>query len=1024
MNIKSTHKVIKEYYSEIRKLKKLDQDNEGAVSPFFANILRFYARQFKWTLIEQYSTIGYRNSTIRPDGAIVDGYKLVHGFWEAKDTKDDFELEIKKKIENGYPTDNIIFQTPDRIIIYQNRLFVQDINISAPENLIFALKIFFEYQPPEYIEWKQAVDEFKIKIPELAQSLMQIIEREYKTNKTFRKVFIDFEELCKDSINKNLRRESINEMLIQHLLTERIFRKIFHNPDFRNNNTIAAEIEKVILALTSKYFSRTDFLKKLDRFYYAIEHTAELIKDYSQKQDFMNTVYENFFQGFSVKVANTHGIVYTPQPIVDFMVNSVQDILQIEFNKSLSDENVHILDPFVGTGNFILRVMKEVMKTSLQKKYDEELHCNEVMLLPYYISSMNIEHLYFELTGKYKPFKGICLVDTFELAEEAQHILDFMNKENTDRINKQKGSPITVIIGNPPYNANQVNENDNNKNRKYPALDKKIHDTYAKDSKATLKSKLFDPYIKAIKFASERIEENGVVAYISNNSFIKDFTFDGMRKHLFEGFNRIYIIDLQGDIRKDSMKDGIPLGEKHTVFGLSAMVGVSITFLIKNTNLKDRKIFYNTVDFRATRNEKFEMLEKVRTYHNMHWKELIPDENNNWLNEDIQEDFKTFLPMGTKETKNSDVLNVKSIFKYYSLGVSTNRDYVVYDFNKDDLEDRIIQLCDDYNNEVTRYENTKKGNDFNIDEFVNYEKIKWSSTLKNHCKRGEKIEYDEDRIESSLFRPFTKQNLYYDNILIDRPGHFREYLPNEEKERENKIIFVSGIAHKKQFQCLMVNKITSLDFLEKSQCFPFYVYKKDGSKRTENITDWSLEKFRNHYQAADITKWDIFYYIYAALHNTDYREKYSANLKRELPRIPFYENFQALSEFGKQLSEIHLNYENADEYTLEMIETPDTKLDWNVIKMRLSKDKTELKYNDFLTLNCIPEEVYQYKLGNRSALHWIIDQYRIKTDKVSGITHNPNNHDDQQYIVRLIKKIVTVSLESVRIVGEIDKFEL
>jgi len=346
--------------------------------------------------------------------------------------------------------------------------------------------------------------------------------------------------------------------------------------------------------------------------------------------------------------------------------------------------------------------------------------------------------------------------------------------------------------------------------------------------------------------------------------------------------------------------------------------------------------------------------------------------------------------------------------------------FYVYDFNRESLINRMKQFCEDYNEEVNRYENTKKAKDFNIDEFVDYEKIKWSSTLKKHCARVKKLEFNDDQIKHSLFRPFTKLNLFYNHITIDRPGHFNEYLPNEKLEKENKIIFVSGIAHKKPFQCLMVSKITSLDFLEKSQCFPFYVYDKKGNKRTENITNWSLTEFRKQYNNDKISKWNIFYYIYAVLHNTEYREKYSANLKRELPRIPFYKDFGKLSELGKELADVHLNYESADEYPLEMNETPDEQLDWNVKKMRLSKDKTEIKYNDFLTIGGIPDEVYQYKLGNRSALHWIIDQYRIKTEKKTGITHNPNNPDDPQYIVRLIKRIVTVSLESVRIVGEID----
>ena len=391
-------------------------------------------------------------------------------------------------------------------------------------------------------------------------------------------------------------------MLVQHLLTERIFRKVFHNSDFTDRNIIAHEIERVIHSLTSRKFSKEEFLKPLDRFYVALERRAESLYDYSQQQTFLNTVYEKFFQGFAVKQADTHGIVYTPQPIVDFMVRSVEEILRKEFGKSLSDEGVHIIDPFVGTGNFITRIMREIKKTALPQKYAHELHCNEVMLLPYYVASMNIEHEYYERTGEYKPFEGICLVDTFDLAEDKQLSLMF-TQENTERVEKLRKTKLFVIIGNPPYNASQVNENDNNKNRKYKTMDERVADTYSSDSSATNKNALSDPYVKAIRWASDKILDNGegVVAFVSNNSFVDNVAFDGMREHLAKDFNLIYTLDLKGNIRKDSMRDGIPLGEKHTVFGLSAMVGVCVSLFIKKKESEDRSVFYAETDFRATR---------------------------------------------------------------------------------------------------------------------------------------------------------------------------------------------------------------------------------------------------------------------------------------------------------------------------------------------------------------------------------------------------------------------------------------
>ncbi len=369
--------------------------------------------------------------------------------------------------------------------------------------LVEVLKRFFDYTPPEFEEWTDAIGHFQDQVPELGRALKELIEKEQKSNARFRAAFDDFYALCRQSINPNLSKEAVEEMLIQHLLTERIFRTVFNNPDFTRRNAIAAEIEKVIDALTSQAFTRDAFLQSLDRFYQAIDKAARTIEDFSQKQLFLNTVYEKFFQGFSVKVADTHGVVYTPQPIVNFMVRSVEDILQKEFGKSLSSADVHILDPFVGTGNFIVHIMQAIKKTALTQKSHNELHCNEVMLLPYYVASMNIEHEFFERTGSYESFEGICLVDTFELAEAKQ--ISFFSTENTARVERQKGAPIRVVIGNPPYNAWQLNENDNNKNRKYKEMDKEVAGTYAKDSRATNKNALSDPYVKAFRWASNRI---------------------------------------------------------------------------------------------------------------------------------------------------------------------------------------------------------------------------------------------------------------------------------------------------------------------------------------------------------------------------------------------------------------------------------------------------------------------------------------------------------------------------------------
>ena len=1015
MNLKASSKAVKTYYSELASLNTIGATHEGAVSPAFASLLRACAHQYGQTLIEK-QAMKVERGTIFIDGAIVDSLNYPYGFWEAKDTDDDLDKEIKKKFDAGYPKNNILFQAPDRIVIWQDKQKVFDENISKPEHLIEGLKFFFEYEAPAYQDWQKAVEEFKPKVREAATVLMELIEKQRQTNKVFIQAFEDFVQLCHETINPNISVGAVEEMLIQHLLTERIFRRVFRTPDFVERNIIAHEIEKVISALMAQQFSRNEFLKPLDHFYGAIEKAADTIDDFSQKQGFLNTVYERFFQGFSVKVADTHGIVYTPQQIVKFMVKFVEHILQEEFGRSLSDEGVHIIDPFVGTGNFILWVMREIQRSKLPFKYANELHCNEVMLLPYYIACMNIEHEYYEATGKYDRFEGICLVDTFDITNSKQ--FELFTRENTERVRRQQASPIFVVLGNPPYNARQVNENDNNKNRKYN-IDKEIANTYAKDSRATNKNALSDVYVKAIRWASERIGEEGIVAFVTNNSFVNEISFDGMRKHLEQDFDSIHILDLGGNVRKNPKLSGTT----HNVFGIQ--VGVSINFLVKKPGIKkNAEIYYARLDEYWRKEQKFDFLGQKSYAGNVDWEKLEPDSKHAWLNEDLNQGFEALLPLGKKSADNQKVINTQSIFRTYSIGVNTSRDSWVYNFHSDVLESNIKRFIETYNTEIERWKN-RADTTIELDDFVSNDetKIKWSSKLKQCLTRYQLAQFSVDKIRNSLSRPFSKQFLFFDNILTHRQGHFANIFATYDNENENCALCVSGIGSNKPFQTLATYIMPSYDLLEKTQCFPFFTYSEDGTNRQENITDWAHGQFREHYQDDTITKQDIFYYIYGILHHPQYHEKYAANLKRELPRIPFAPDFRGFAEAGKRLAELHVNYEKQTEYPLKWIEDIDAKVHYRVERMKLSKDKTQIIYNDFVTLGGIPLGVFEYSLGNRSALEWIIDQYRVKTDKRSGITNDPNNLDDPQYIIHLIGKIITVSLETMKIVKKLPGLE-
>ena len=503
LNLKPNHKAIRAYYTTLQQYKQHAITHEGAVSSPFDTLLQLCAQQVNATLIPQYGMHTIAGNRIVIDGVILDEYGLPFAYWEAKDIQDNLVKAIQEKREAGYPLDNILFQSPHRGILYQNGQVALDLDITEPTHLIAALQYLFSYVPPALDNWQTAVADFRAHVPDLAGKLKELIEQRHETDSAFKKGFTDFYEICQTAINPDLSQDAVEEMLIQHILTERIFRTVFNRSDFTRRNIIAREIENVSDTLMEHAVSRDAFLAPLDRFYLAIEQAALLCKDFSQKQHFLNTFYEKFFQGFSEDVADTHGIVYTPQPIVDFMVKSVASILETEFGRSLSDTGVHIIDPFVGTGNFIVRLMQDIQGTALEAKYRNELYCNEVMLLPYYIASLNIEQEFFQRTRTYRPFEGITLADTFELLEQQQG--ELFTRENTERVKKQKAADMFVVIGNPPYNAQQANDSDNNRNRKYPAMDKRIEETYVQDSTAQLKSKFYDPYVKAISWASDRI---------------------------------------------------------------------------------------------------------------------------------------------------------------------------------------------------------------------------------------------------------------------------------------------------------------------------------------------------------------------------------------------------------------------------------------------------------------------------------------------------------------------------------------
>ena len=599
--------------------------------------------------------------------------------------------------------------------------------------------------------------------------------------------------------------------------------------------------------------------------------------------------------------------------------------------------------------------------------------------------------------------------------------MQLFTADNTERVEKQKKSPMFVVIGNPPYNVGQVNENDNNKNRKYKTMDKRVRETYSHDSKATNKNALSDPYVKAIRWALDRIEKEGIVAFVTNNSFLDGVAFDGMRKHLAEDCAAIYIFDLGGNARK-----GLKVSDAN-VFGIR--VGVSINLFVKKdgNSSESPRIFYYRTDDLWNKKQKFSFLNESQHAGDIQWQTIQPDARQTWLTKGLHTEFDAFISMGTKEAKATKGEAVGVIFKTYSLGVKTNRDTWTCNFNLNTLNEQMNQMIETYNSEVNRWKHRRNRN-ANVDDFVisDDRKIKWSEALKRNLQRERIVDFSQINIRVSLYRPFTRSYLYIDRIMNERVREFPSIFPDPETEKENLVICVAGIGDRKGFGCLTTSMIPSVDLaFESTQCFPFYIYDEDGTNRRENITDWALIEFRSHYKDDTITKWDIFHYNYGLLHHPAYREKYEANLKRDLPHIPFVKDFWGFTKAGARLADLHVNYESQPEYDkLKFVQNPDVSLDWRVEKMKLSKDKTQIVYNDFLTLEGIPEKAFDYRLGTRSALEWIINQYCVKIDKRSGIVNDPNRADDPQYIVKLIGKVISVSLETVKVVEGLPDLDL
>lgn len=871
---------------------------------------------------------------------------------------------------------------------------------------------FINYVRPEVKDFREAIEIFKQDLPTVLNALRDLIDSQIETNAAFKIARAKFWSICKESINPEVTLLDVREMIIQHILTEDIFISIFNESQFHRENNIARELKTII----DTFFTgstKKNTLGTIERYYGVIRRTAANIYNHHEKQKFLKVLYENFYKAYNPKAADRLGIVYTPNEIVRFMIESVDYLVHKNFGKLLADKDVEILDPATGTGTFITELIDYLPKNSLEYKYKHEIHCNEVAILPYYIANLNIEYTYKQKMGEYQEFENICFVDTLEHTsfEGKQMNLLSLSVENTERIKRQNESKISVIIGNPPYNANQANENDNNKNRLYPDIDKLIKDSYVKYSNAQ-KTKVYDMYARFFRWATNKLNENGILAFITNSSFINAKTFDGFRKAVDDEFSEIYIIDLGGDVRANPKISGT----KHNVFGIQT--GVAISFMVKKKGSGSApcKIFYTRRPEFDTAEDKLKFLgENIFTQ--IAFDHITPDQNNNWIKQ-ADNDFPNLLPLASKDTKFAKSQeNEKALFKLVTQSNKSNRDEWVYDFSQQNVAAKVKFFYKVYESEKKRWFESNRS--VRINDFVD-RAIKWTSELEEHLLKASPLVFNKQFLLKSLFRPFVKTFSYADKIIIHRQYRITAVFPGS--DTKNLMICISDSTCSKPFHCLASDCLVDYHLTGDSQCLSLYRYDKDGN-RIDNITNWGLAQFQTHYNDSTITKLDIFNYTYAVLHNPAYRTKYELNLKREFPRIPFYDDFHQWVNWGKQLMDLHINYETVQPYPLKRIDLPLAKNRTPKAKLKADTVNGTIILDDVTTLEGVPKIAWEYRLGNRCALEWILDQYKEKKPKDPTIAEKFNTYrfaDYKEQVVDLLQRVCTVSVETMQIIQKIE----
>ena len=892
-------------------------------------------------------------------------------------------------------------------------------------------------------------------IAQIAEQHIERIKALIADNGKHRRAFDQLMRGLHRNINPGLSEQDAIEMLSQHIISRPVFEALFENYQFAASNPISRSMQKMLDLLDDETKTEEEH-QKLQKFYEYVRTTVGDIHEADARQRIIVELYDKFFKVASPRTVEKLGIVYTPVEVVDFIIRSVGYILRREFGRSLSDENVHILDPFTGTGTFITRLLQSglISREALERKYGREIHANEIVLMAYYIASVNIENVFHDLMGpdtEYRPFGGICLTDTFQLGEAAsdENLYSEQFPTNSRRVIEQKKRRITGIVGNPPYSVGQKSANDNAQNQKYPALDSQIERTYAAETDANNKNSLYDSYIKAFRWASDRLDkkEGGIIGFVTNGNWLDGNAQTGMRKCLAREFSAIYVFNLRGNCRTSGE---IRRKEGDGIFGLGSRTPIAITILVKKPKASDEaaRICYHDIGDYLSREEKLRIIRNMGDISNplMQWVSITPDQHGDWFNK-RSEQFKLFTPLGDKDDKK----NKKTFFvPYYSNGLKTQRDPWCYNSSLPVVEKSAKEQIDFYNEQREKLAK-KEITDVDYSTHI----ISWTRAVLSDIQKNKPYNIQDCQFRESIYRPFFKQHLLYYRPLNEMMYQIPKLFPTP--NHRNLVICVSGIGVTKDFSCIITDILPDLELIGKSQCFPLYWYddstadiadlfsapqsEMDRYVRRDGVTDWILSTARKQY-GSRVTREDIFYYVYGILHAPDYRTTFAADLKKSLPRLPLVESpddFWAFSRAGRSLAELHLGYERVEPYTgCRTLYAPLTnrgdEISYLVDKMRFGKldsktaDKRIIHYNAGITIENIPLEAYDYVVNGKSAIEWVMERYAVKTDPASRIENNPNDwcreHDDPKYIYNLLLRIITVSLETMKIVRSLPKLKL